>query len=82
MVPIISGLDRTLEDVSRTTKVERLKHFGQEDHVRIYAKNDFIQNLENAGFTVLQLGVDYFGKDVFEKSAITNKTNLYVVEKK
>lgn len=40
------------EDLSITTEAERLKAFGQKDHVRIYSINGLKQRLENAGFNV------------------------------
>ena len=41
----------TYEDASFTTKADRRKHFGQDDHVRIYGR-DFVARLEEGGFTV------------------------------
>jgi SAM-dependent methyltransferase len=81
MVPVIPELDETYEDFTKTTEEERLKHFGQEDHVRVYAKNDFLQKLGNAGFVIHQLDKDYFGKDVFKRCGISEKSILYIVEK-
>jgi predicted SAM-dependent methyltransferase len=81
MAPVIPNLDKTYEDFSRTTPQERLKHFGQEDHVRVYAKNDFIKKLHNAGFTVRQLGYNDFDAAVFDKCGITTTSILYRVTK-
>ncbi len=81
MVPLIPSLDRSYEDFSLTSKEERLLHFGQEDHVRVYSKSNFIEKLEHAGFTVFQMGVDHFGKTTFIKSGISIKSVLYVVKK-
>ena len=39
------------EDDTIISKVERLKHFGQEDHVRIYSVSGLIERLHNVGFT-------------------------------
>lgn len=49
LVPITS--EKTFEDVSITDPTERLKVFGQEDHVRKYGP-DYADRLRNAGFTV------------------------------
>ncbi len=38
------------ENTSITTKIDRLKHFGQEDHVRIYSPEGLAGRLKNAGF--------------------------------
>ncbi len=40
------------EDYTIKSKEERLKHFGQDDHVRIYSVNGLIERLEKAGFLV------------------------------
>jgi predicted SAM-dependent methyltransferase len=45
-------LTNTYEDRTVTTREERLAHFGQEDHVRIYSQPDFIRRLQDAGFDV------------------------------
>jgi SAM-dependent methyltransferase len=41
----------TFEDWSVTTPAERLRVFGQDDHVRIYG-TDYVTRLADAGFTV------------------------------
>lgn len=41
----------TFEDAGVTTEAERLRVFGQEDHVRIYGE-DYVDRLEEAGFDV------------------------------
>ncbi len=50
-VPISLSLDKTYEDFSITTARGREEAFGQDDHVRIYAK-DYASRLEQAGFKV------------------------------
>lgn len=81
MVPILLSLTHTYEDASKTTELERLHHFGQEDHVRIYSKSGFLERLESAGFKVHQLGVNYFGAAAFERYGIDAKSVLYIVER-
>jgi len=49
LVPIVTGV--TIEDPAITDPAERLRVFGQEDHVRRYGK-DYIDRLREAGFTV------------------------------
>ncbi|MBN1646413.1 MAG: methyltransferase domain-containing protein [Spirochaetales bacterium] len=49
LVPI--GAEKTFEDPSITDPAERLKAFGQEDHVRLYGP-DYIDRLREAGFRV------------------------------
>ena len=40
------------EDVTIRTPLERLKHFGQEDHVRVYSVQGLKKRLEQSGFAV------------------------------
>jgi SAM-dependent methyltransferase len=81
MVPINLTLEENYEDASITSESGRWKHFGQNDHVRMYSKKGFIQRLNEAGFKVEQFGVDFFGRDVFEKHGIHPRSVLYVVKK-
>ncbi len=50
-VPLNEDLEITYEDPSIKSPLERLKHFGQEDHVRIYGR-DYYKRLEKEGFVV------------------------------
>lgn len=40
------------EDYTITSETDRLSHFGQEDHVRIYSVEGLKKRLESVGFTV------------------------------
>ena len=84
MVPIVTTLQETHEDPAITTPEGRWKYFGQDDHVRQYARggaNGFVTRLEHTGFTVHLLGIDYFGGELFDKHGIAKNSVLYVVEK-
>jgi ubiquinone/menaquinone biosynthesis C-methylase UbiE len=81
MVPIDINLKEDFENPEYKTEAERWKYFGQNDHVRLYSKNGFATKLIQTGFKVNQLGIDYFGADVFEKNGIHPRSVLYVVEK-
>jgi len=50
-VPISLRLTKTFEDASITAAADREQAFGQDDHVRIYAR-DYEDRLVNAGFTI------------------------------
>ena len=80
MVPILLSLEQIDEDPLLEDVGERWRRFGQDDHVRMYSKNGFVQRAESAGFIVKQYGHDYFGSDVLETHGINNKSVLYVVE--
>lgn len=49
MIPIT--VDKTVEDPTITDPQERLRLFGQDDHVRRYGP-DFVDRLQEAGFSV------------------------------
>lgn len=50
------------EDFQIKTPEERLKHFGQEDHVRIYSVESLVQRLQKAGF---QTEIKIFEQDQY-----------------
>jgi SAM-dependent methyltransferase len=51
MVPIVEGCQVTYEDETITSPQERERHFGQNDHVRVYGA-DFARRVTDAGFDV------------------------------
>lgn len=82
LVPLFPGqVHTTDEDPNERLSAERVRRFGQEDHVRLYAKHDLIDRLQEAGFSVQQLGVGHFGAEAFRASAIAEGSMLYVVRK-
>ena len=81
VVPILQGLDEIYEDSSIVTEEDRLLHFWQEDHVRMYNKQGYIERLGNAGFSIEEYGINNFSKNIFAQVAITNRSVLYIVEK-
>jgi predicted SAM-dependent methyltransferase len=81
VVPIVLTADQIDEDPSVTDVAERWRRFGQDDHVRLYSKEGFISRVQEAGFRVQQLGEKHFGKDMFERYGITERSVLYVVGK-
>ena len=54
-VPYSEQITISVEDPAITTPEERARAFGQEDHVRIYAKADYLARLARAGFRVTPL---------------------------
>lgn len=70
------------ENTSITDPLDRLKHFGQEDHVRIYSLNGLKSRLGAAGFSVTVVAstevvekgkLDYFGIKKDEKILMCRK---------
>lgn len=81
MAPICTGLTATIEDPDETSESERWRRFGQNDHVRLYAHDDYVRRLEAAGFQVFQHDVDHFGAEVFKALGLKPSSILYVVRK-
>jgi SAM-dependent methyltransferase len=70
--PVDIEKEKTYEDFTITTKAERKKVFGQEDHVRIYGR-DYIFRLKKAGFTVTE--------DTFVNRFSESEIIKYVIDK-
>lgn len=81
VAPIVVGLERTLEDHRITDEAGRWKMFGQNDHVRLYAHNDYVNKISSHGFIVEQLGEKYFGEHVFNSLGLSKTSMLYIVRK-
>jgi len=82
MAPIIVGLPATLEDWSATSDEDRWRLFGQNDHVRLYAHDDYVDKIRRNGFHLTQLGIAHFGADAFRRLGLKPTSILYVVEKR
>ena len=77
MVPILT--DKTYEDLSVTDPKERLRLFGQEDHLRIYGP-DFADRLSESGFKVTVVSPeDIMDSSEIKRTACGNRT-LYFCE--
>jgi SAM-dependent methyltransferase len=82
MVPLVVGVEETHEDPSIVDPADRGKYYCQDDHLRLYGRRDFVRRLEEAGFSVLQLGVEHFGREQFQRAGIHENSVLYVAEKR
>lgn len=58
VAPIIVGLERTIEDPSVTDEAGRWRLYGQNDHLRLYAHDDYVSKVQENGFVVEQLGLE------------------------
>ncbi len=81
MVPIAMNLQETYENPDITTEEGRWKHFGQNDHLRLYAKGDFVNKLEDSGFVLREYSARDFGEESFLRHGISKRSILYVVSK-
>lgn len=78
MVPIMTTATTTDEDPSETRSEVRWRRFGQGDHVRMYAKHDWLARLRHAGWDVSEWDASRFGAAVFRRHGITERSVLYV----
>lgn len=81
MAPIIVGLEKTVEDPSVKDEVGRWRLYGQGDHVRLYAHDDYVNKIRSHGFHVDELGEEYFGEEIFRSLGLKRTSILYVVNK-
>lgn len=81
LAPVLPALQDTHEDWSCTTPAARLVSFGQEDHVRVYGKRDFVARVRAAGFQVAELGAAWFGAEALREAGVAPGSCLYVVHK-
>jgi SAM-dependent methyltransferase len=81
MAPIIVGLEKTVEDPSVKDDAGRWRLFGQNDHVRLYAHDDYVRKIRSNGFRVEELGKKYFGEKIFRTLGLKPSSILYVVSK-
>lgn len=72
-VPISLSLEKTYEDWSVKTASDREQAFGQDDHVRIYAK-DYKDRLEQVGFKVEVF--EWFSKETEDFGGQKNRFGL------
>jgi SAM-dependent methyltransferase len=82
MAPIIVGLPATLEDWTATSDEDRWRLFGQNDHVRLYAHDDYVAKILRNGFHLTQLGIEHFGENTFERLGLKPTSILYIVAKR
>jgi predicted SAM-dependent methyltransferase len=84
-VPLDNNLAKTLEDPQITSEEDRLKFYGQKDHVRLYGR-DYKDRLKVAGFQVqVHDYIEEIGRDVAERyrliSEDVNTEDIYFCTK-
>jgi ubiquinone/menaquinone biosynthesis C-methylase UbiE len=68
----VRDVPETLEDPTVQTAEERVRLFGQRDHVRYYGWRDFADRLEDAGFEVT---IERFGRELSAEDVKTYALN-------
>ena len=77
-VPIGRALEDTVEDPAAVTEADRIRMFGQRDHVRLYAAGDYMRRLAKAGFRVeLGRAVDYLGEETIKRYALIREEPVF-----
>jgi SAM-dependent methyltransferase len=80
-VPVDYRKKNTYEDPAITSRKDRTKHFGQEDHVRIYGR-DYAERLAKAGFKVSEVDYcDELGDDAVNKYGLLRVERIYLCRK-
>lgn len=79
--PMDYSMETTYEDPSITDPLEREKHFGQDDHLRMYGL-DYGEKLRSAGFNVKEEKViDLYSPEEIFKLGLDKNEILYFCEK-
>ncbi|HSV88269.1 MAG TPA: class I SAM-dependent methyltransferase [Bacteroidales bacterium] len=81
MAPIFLHLKDDYENPKIFAPYEKWKHFGQDDHVRIYSKEGFKRKLQASGFKTKEYSINDFGIENFHMAGIHKQSVLYVAEK-
>jgi SAM-dependent methyltransferase len=81
-VPIAASRETTLEDATVSEPADRLRLYGQMDHVRIYGK-DYSKRLQEAGFDVRLHSIrEKLGDNGVRRFGIIPDEDLYVAGKR
>ena len=80
LVPLDLSREETDEEYG-CSEAENWRRFGQGDHVRAYAKKDFIARVKECGFDLECIGKEFFGEEFFKNCGLIDTSTLYVVRK-
>ncbi|MBS1660270.1 MAG: methyltransferase domain-containing protein [Bacteroidetes bacterium] len=78
-VPYSEKIIKTIEEPNIDDPVRQAALFGQKDHVRIYAKEDYIKRLQQAGFNVRILSPETLAP--FRIHAIQENESVFLCDK-
>lgn len=81
MVPLFWDVQSTLEDTAHNTDELRLRYYGQEDHVRLFSRTDFLNRIQSAGLRIAQFRPADFNPKTIKENKIANNSILYVCSK-
>jgi SAM-dependent methyltransferase len=81
-VPIALALKKTIEDPAAKTEADRIRVFGQSDHVRLYSADDYVARLEETGFRVSAINyATELAAGAMEKHALVPDEQIFVCTK-
>jgi hypothetical protein len=81
-VPIPLAIDETIEDNSVITDADRIRVYGQNDHVRLYSRRDYVERLKLAGFSVSVSNYPAeLGKATVLRSALVPEEDIFFCAK-
>ncbi|WP_093290313.1 methyltransferase domain-containing protein [Thermoactinomyces sp. DSM 45892] len=81
-VPLAINIGTSLEDEQRITPEDRARVYGHPDHVRVYAKEDYIKRLESVGFRVELYNIaKRYSFEEAHRLGLSKEDNLYIVHK-
>lgn len=80
LVPLDLSRENTDEELG-CSEAENWRRFGQGDHVRAYAKKDFIARIKECGFDLECIGKEYFGELFFKNCGLLDTSTLYILRK-
>lgn len=81
VVPIDLWQKEIDEDPDCTDVGERWRRFGQDDHVRRYSKQGYLERLREAGFFVKEYNAKDFGFEIMQENGLSDTATVYVVYK-
>lgn len=79
-VPIAMELNHSIEGLPAPTPADRLRLYGQEDHVRIYGL-DYFERLQSVGFKVNQFMLYQHNPEKYKFYAINPEEPVIIVKK-
>jgi SAM-dependent methyltransferase len=81
-VPIALALGQTIEDPAATTEADRVRLFGQSDHVRLYTAPDYVDRLKETGLRVSVVNyASELGEDAMIKYALVPEEQIFLCTK-
>lgn len=82
-VPVTRVQQQSIENPSATSRDDRVRMFGQVDHVRIYAEEDYLARLRTAGFRVEVVSPkDILSPFEIRRNGINETENVYIGRKR